>query len=99
VTPPSTLRPAARLGELRTPPSPPALDPVGEAPLGALPINVAPRRPRPLRVIPGHQERLRQAKFDLCARWHVETNEDLILGQFIDECFETWLRSKLEPKS
>ena len=46
-----------------------------------------------------HVERLREAKYDLAARWRVDTDEQAILLQFIDEAFGPWVASKLEAKS
>lgn len=63
-----------------------------------LPIRAVPQRPRPLRLKPDHQDRLRDAKLDLGARYRIETNENAILDQFFDEAFEVWLESKLTPQ-
>ena len=65
----------------------------------ALPIRASVARHAPVRVLPAHQDRLREAKFDLCARYRVETNENAILAQFLEEAFPEWLPSKLELRS
>jgi hypothetical protein len=51
------------------------------------------------RVLPAHVDRLRQAKYDLSARYRVETDETTILAQFIDEALDGWLAGKLAAKS
>lgn len=61
------------------------------------PIKGVTVKPKPLRLRPEHQDRLRNAKLDLGARYRVETDENTILDQFFEEAFEPWLRSKLDP--
>jgi DNA-binding transcriptional LysR family regulator len=61
------------------------------------PIKGVTVKPKPLRLLPANQERLRDAKLDLGARHRVETDESTILNQFFEEKFEPWLREKLEP--
>jgi hypothetical protein len=75
----------------------PAMDQAADAET-ELPIRSVPQRPRPLRLKPEHQDRLRDAKLDLGARYRIETNENAILDQFFAEAFEQWLRSKLSPQ-
>lgn len=61
------------------------------------PVRAAAGQKKPLRLLPGNQERLRDAKLDLGAKHRVETDESTILNQFFEEAFEPWLRSKLGP--
>jgi hypothetical protein len=61
------------------------------------PIKGVTVKPKPLRLRPEHQDRLRNAKLDLGARYRIETDENTILDQFFSEKFEPWLREKLEP--
>lgn len=64
------------------------------------PIKSVTVKPKPLRLRPEHQDRLRNAKLDLGARYRVETDENAILDQFFEESFEPWLRTKLDqPKA
>lgn len=49
-----------------------------------------------VRLTPTQRQRLREARWDLQARFRVELNDELILGQFFDEAFAEWLRGKLE---
>src|SRR5437867_2273928 len=65
--------------------------------LSPSPIRPSARRAPP-RVLPAHVDRLREAKFDLSARYRVETDETAVLAQFIEEAFSGWLASKLETK-
>ena len=62
------------------------------------PIKTRPRRPTPLRLLPAHEVLLREAKFDLAARYRVETDQNTILEQFIEEAFPAWLAVKLGAK-
>lgn len=55
--------------------------------------TVRPRR-SPLRILPEHQEMLREAKLDFGATFRIETDENTILAQFIEEEFEGWARKK-----
>ena len=61
----------------------------------SVPIKAIPGRSKAPRLRPNQQDRLREAKFDLNARYRVETDENLILQQFFDENFEEWVRVKL----
>jgi len=62
------------------------------------PVHAIQSRARAPRLRPGQQDRLREAKLDLGAKYRVETNENLILQQFFDENFEDWLDRKLAPQ-
>lgn len=62
------------------------------------PIKTVAAQRKPLRLRSVHQERLRDAKFDLVSRFRIETDENLILEQFFEESFETWLKAKLSEK-
>lgn len=62
------------------------------------PIKAEPARQKQVRLPPPLQDRLREAKLDLGARFRIETNENLILEQFFEESFETWLKAKLSEK-
>jgi hypothetical protein len=46
-------------------------------------------------VDPTWEARLREAKFDLAARYRVDTDEKALLDQFFREAFEGWLRTKM----
>ena len=61
----------------------------------AEPIKAVPLRPVPIRLQPEQQERLRDGRLDLQARFRVETNDNTILQQFFDESFEGWIKEKL----
>jgi hypothetical protein len=65
--------------------------------MAGAPIKAIPGRSRPPRLRPNQQDRLREAKLDLGARYRVETDENLILQQFFDETFEGWIDHKLAP--
>jgi hypothetical protein len=60
----------------------------------AAPIRTLPARPRPLRVRPENQDRLRDAKRRLSALFNVETDESLLLNQLLEERLEEWVREK-----
>lgn len=60
----------------------------------AAPIRTRPVRPRPIRVQPENHDRLRDAKRRLCALFNVESDESLLLNQFIEERLEVWIREK-----
>ena len=64
----------------------------------AEPIKAVPLRPVPTRLQPEQQERLRDGRLDLQARFRVETNDNTILQQFFDEAFEGWIKEKLDRK-
>lgn len=83
------------LAELRQAPAParPA------APIAPIPIKVKSSRHVPLRVLPSIQDRIRLARFALCARYQVEFADEAILEQFVADAFEPWLRAKLEAES
>src|SRR5688572_23625994 len=51
----------------------------------SLPIRTAPRMRAPVRVLPAHEARLREAKFDLMARYRLDMDESAILATFIEE--------------
>ena len=61
-----------------------------------IPIRTAPRRESPIRVAPPQREQLQSAAWELQARYGVPTDVNLILEQFIDEEFASWLASKLQ---
>lgn len=61
----------------------------------AVPIKTAPKRRQPICVKPEQRDALQRAAWDLQARYQAETNENLILEQFIEEAFASWLNSKL----
>lgn len=63
----------------------------------AVPIRTAPSKPRPLQVWPDNQDRLRDAKRRLCAAFNVESNETLLLNQFIEERLDEWVSQKMAP--
>lgn len=65
----------------------------------ALPIKVKPIRHVPMRVPPVIEERIRHARFDLCARYHVEITDEAVLAQLVEDTIGPWLAAKLEPKS
>ena len=58
-------------------------------------IRSAPQRPKPLRLQPPNQDRLRQARLQVAARLQIDTDETVMLNQFFEEDFEAWLASKL----
>lgn len=60
-----------------------------------LPIRAAPKRHTPLRMKDVQRAALEQAVFQLQALYQVATDSNLVLEQFIDECFPGWLREKL----
>lgn len=62
-------------------------------------LPTIPAKVKPTRLRPDHQERFREAKFDLQARFRMETDENRILEQFIDDCLDGWLRKKLAEKA
>lgn len=72
---------------------------VAPLPESSLPIRTAPRKRGPVRVLPTHEARLREAKFDLAARYRLDTDEAAILATFIEEAFPSWLAGKLAAKS
>ena len=59
------------------------------------PFTAKRRRPVRLRVSPRHVEQLSDARLDVLARYRVETDEQLLLDQFLDEQLAAWIRSKL----
>lgn len=59
------------------------------------PIKSAPARRVQTRLKPEHQDKLREAKLVLGGRYMIETDENRLLEQFIDECFDPWLADKL----
>ncbi|KKN05539.1 hypothetical protein LCGC14_1086250 [marine sediment metagenome] len=71
------------------------MEAVESADAAGAPINAAPGRIRPPRLRPNQQDRLREAKLDLGARYRIETDESLILQQYFDETFDEWLGEKL----
>lgn len=56
-------------------------------------------RSKPTRLTPPHEDRLREAKFDLQARYRAEIGESQILEQFFADEFEGWIKRKLAAKS
>ena len=63
--------------------------------MAELPIKAKPTRYKLIRVRPDIQARLREAKYDLMARYRVDIDEQAILEQFFEEAFEGWLGGKL----
>ena len=63
--------------------------------LDEIPIPTLPARSRVIRVMPENQDRLRDAKRRLCAVFNVESDETLLLNQFLKEELEPWVQ-KLE---
>jgi len=63
-----------------------------------LPIRAAPKRRLLVRLLPAHEDRLREARLDFAARFRMETSESIILETFFEECFESWLKAKLAPE-
>lgn len=61
------------------------------------PIRSTARRAPP-RVLPAHVDRLREAKFDLAARYRLDFTEETVLQAFVEEAFSSWLAAKLEAK-
>jgi tRNA G46 methylase TrmB len=59
------------------------------------PIKSARIPQRPTRLLPEHQEQLREAKLDFGARFRIETDETAILNQFFEEEFQAWKAKKL----
>lgn len=59
-------------------------------------------KPQPARILPHHQEELRQAKFDFQAKYRTEISETKLLELFFGKCFQPWIREELglepEPK-
>jgi hypothetical protein len=80
------------LAQARRPAAPAATVP------GAVPIRAAPTKRAPVRVLPAHEALLREAKFDLMARYRVDTDEGAVLATFIAEAFPAWLAGKLAAK-
>ena len=65
----------------------------------AAPIKAAPRKQTPLRFKPAQRRQLEETVFDFQGRYRVATDENLILEQFFEECFEEWKATKLAPTS
>ena len=63
--------------------------------MAEIPIRARVRRDKLIRVRPSIQARLREAKYDLMARYRVDIDEQAILEQFFEEAFEGWLQGKL----
>ncbi|MGE0454455.1 MAG: helix-turn-helix domain-containing protein [Vicinamibacteria bacterium] len=73
----------------------PILGVVQQVEIDAPPIKSAPARRVQTRLTPQHQDKLREAKLVLGGRYMIETDENRLLEQFIDECFDPWLADKL----
>jgi hypothetical protein len=69
---------------------------VNDAATAELPIKAIRPRRTPLRLLPEHQDQLRDAKLDFGARFRLETDENAILNQFFEEEFEAWRTKKLD---
>jgi len=54
-------------------------------------------RPKPARLTPPHEERLREAKFDLQHVLRAEISETRILEWFFGDAFEGWIAGKVNP--
>lgn len=65
------------------------------AEVGETPIKAAPPRRFTPRLKQAHQDRLREAKLLLGAKHMVETDENHILEQLLDEELEGWIARKL----
>jgi len=63
----------------------------------ASPVRTVAPRQKIIRLRPAFQEQLRDARYDLMIRFRLETDENLILEQFFEECFGPWLVAKLQP--
>jgi hypothetical protein len=63
------------------------------------PIRTIKPKSAPIRLEPKFQDRLREARRAVAARYGAETSETVILNQFFEETFDGWLRSKLAPAS
>ncbi len=63
------------------------------------PIRAMAPRQRTIRLRPDFQDRLREAKLEFLIRFRIETDENLILDQFFEECFTPWLQAKLQPQA
>jgi hypothetical protein len=59
------------------------------------PVPTVRRRPPRLRILPRHVEELSEARLDVLARYRVETDEQLLLDQFLDEQLAAWIVAKL----
>jgi len=59
------------------------------------PIKTTRKPLAPTRLLPDQQEVLREAKFDLQARFRTDLDESAILQQFFDEEFPGWKARKL----
>ena len=59
-----------------------------------LPVRVLAPRPKPLRVEPANQERLRVAVRRIAAAYGVDTDQSLILNQILEETTERWCEEK-----
>lgn len=92
------LQRCARLGldldALRRAPAPRTAPP--EA-MPAFPIKV--KRLAPMRVPPAVQDRIRNARYDLCARFRAEISDEAVLAQLVEDTIEPWLAAMLEAKS
>jgi len=53
---------------------------------------------KPTRLKPEQLDRLREAKFDLQARYREDYDENRILWEFFDDGFDAWLKTKLGDK-
>ena len=70
--------------------------PVPVAPAAGSVVYAAPRSPRaPARVLPAHQDLLREARFDLQAKRRVDLTDSDVLEEFIEDAFAEWLRAEL----
>lgn len=63
-----------------------------------LPVRVTKARTQPTRLTPPQQDRLRERRLDLQARFRIETDDNTILQQFFDEAFDRWVKDKLAAK-
>jgi len=68
-----------------------------DAPDDEIPVRTSSAPPDPIRVKPEYQERVRQAKVKLIARYLRDFKGQGIFDQFFEERFDSWLQSKLEP--
>jgi len=60
----------------------------------ALPVRTLPPKPKPLRIEPANQERLRIAVRRIAAAYGIDTDQNLVLNQILEEVTERWTDEK-----
>lgn len=67
------------------------------APVGEV-MMTRPKPPSPIRLTPDQVEKLRDAKFELQYHLRAEVSESVILQQFFEDAFATWLKARLQEQ-